>query len=240
MTDERNQNQITRKDAKNCFVESLNDVFAIGKIHLNFAAYDTNKPAGQRQTAGVHIFIAADEFMELCRKVSCGEFKFLWQQKKKNNDKEPLYTSLGGTSAEKLAKQNRSRPDGMSLSRTFKVMTADRAELLLVADSGPGVTTEKGLITPKFGSKPENHIAVSMTLDTFGELLLATQAHYQAWLTAWYMGGCKTVQQKPYNQKTRTQNPQLQAPTSAPAQSSFIPDAYLGIGTVSDDDDLPF
>ena len=36
MTDERNQNQITRKDAKNCFVESLNDVFAIGKVHLNF------------------------------------------------------------------------------------------------------------------------------------------------------------------------------------------------------------
>ena len=240
MTDERNQNQITRKDAKNCFVESLNDVFAIGKIHLNFATYDPNKPAGQRQTAGVHIFIAADEFMELCRKVSCGEFKFLWQQKKKNNDKEPLYTSLGGTSAEKLAKQNRSRPDGMSLSRTFKVMTADRAELLLVADSGPGVTTEKGLITPKFGSKPENHVAVSMTLDAFGELLLATQAHYQAWLTAWYMGGCKTVQQKGCNQKTQTQNAQAQALSSAPAQSSFIPDAYLGIGTVSDDDDLPF
>ena len=98
MTEERNQNQITRKDAKNCFVESLNDVFAIGKVHLNFAAYDPNKPAGQRQTAGVHIFIAADEFMELCRKVSCGEFKYLWQTKKKNNDKEPLYQSLGGTS----------------------------------------------------------------------------------------------------------------------------------------------
>ena len=122
MTDERNQNQITRKDAKNCFVESLSDVFAIGKIHFNFAAYDPNKPAGQRQTAGVHIFIAADEFMELCRKLSCGEFKFMWQQKKKNNDKDPLYQSLGGTSAEKLAKQNRSRPDGMSLSRTFKIM----------------------------------------------------------------------------------------------------------------------
>lgn len=52
MTDERNQNQITRKDAKNCFVESLNDVFAIGKIHLNFSAYDPNKPAGQRQMQG--------------------------------------------------------------------------------------------------------------------------------------------------------------------------------------------
>lgn len=244
MTDERNQNQITRKDAKNCFVESLNDVFAIGKIHLNFSAYDPNKPAGQRQTAGVHIFIAADEFMELCRKVSCGEFKFMWQQKKKNNDREPLYTSLGGTSAEKLAKQNRSRPDGMSLSRTFKVMPGDRVELLLVADSGPGVTTEKGLITPKFGNKPENHVAVSLSLDAFGELLLATQAHYQAWLTAWYMGGCKTMQPKNYSQKPQSQNaqqPNQVSPAASPSQAPYVPDASLGIGSsMNDDDDLPF
>ena len=244
MTDERNQNQITRKDAKNCFVESLSDVFAIGKIHFNFAAYDPNKPAGQRQTAGVHIFIAADEFMELCRKLSCGEFKFLWQQKKKNNDKDPLYQSLGGTSAEKLAKQNRSRPDGMSLSRTFKIMIADRTDLLLIADSGPGMTTEKGLITPKFGSKPENHVAVSLSMDAFGELLLATQAHYQAWLTAWYMGGCKMVQPKTYTTKEQTSDTKHQnnqTTTPAPAQAPYVPDAYLGIGSsMNDDDDLPF
>lgn len=244
MTDDRNQNQITRKDAKNCFVESLSDVFAIGKIHLNFAAYDPNKPAGQRQTAGVHIFIAADEFMELCRKLSCGEFKFMWQQKKKNNDREPLYTSLGGTSAEKLAKQNRSRPDGMSLSRTFKIMIADRTDLLLIADSGPGITTEKGLITPKFGSKPENHVAVSLSMDAFGELLLATQAHYQAWLTAWYMGGCKTMQPKNYSQKPQSQNAQQAnraSSAASPSQAPYVPDAYLGIGSsMNDDDDLPF
>ena len=244
MTDERNQNQITRKDAKNCFVESLNDVFAIGKIHLNFSAYDLSKPVGQRQTNGVHIFLAADEFMELCRKASCGEFKFMWQTKKKNNDKDPLFQSLGGTSAEKLAKQNRSRPDGMSLSRTFKVMPGDKVELLLVADSGPGVTTEKGLITPKFGNKPENHVTVSMTLDSFGELLLVTQAHYQAWLTAWYMGGCKTMQPKTYNQKPQNASQQNTAQPAqiVQAQPSYIPDAYLGISTsVSDDDDeLPF
>ena len=237
MTDERNQNQITRKDAKNCFVESLNDVFAIGKIHLNFAAYDPNKPAGQRQTAGVHIFIAADEFMELCRKVSCGEFRFMVQTKKKNNDKTPLYQSLGGTSAEKLKAQSRTRPDGMSLSRTLKIMIADRSDLLLVADSGPGETTEKGLITPKFGSKPENHVTVSMTLDTFGELILATQAHYQAWLNAWYMGGCKTIQPKNYTQK---QQQTAATTTPSPSQTQFVPEASFGIGLASGDDDLPF
>ena len=37
MDNERNQHQIIRKDARNCFVESLSDAFAFGKVHLGFA-----------------------------------------------------------------------------------------------------------------------------------------------------------------------------------------------------------
>lgn len=47
---EQNTSQIIRKDAKGCFVESLNDGFPIGKIHLTFATYDLSRPAGERQT----------------------------------------------------------------------------------------------------------------------------------------------------------------------------------------------
>ena len=61
MAEDRNQNQIIRKDARNCFVESLNDAFEIGRIHLAFATYDLSKPAGQRQTNNIHIYIAVDE-----------------------------------------------------------------------------------------------------------------------------------------------------------------------------------
>ena len=50
MAEERNNYQIARKDAKNCFVESLNDSFPIGRVHFAFATYDVNRPAGQRQT----------------------------------------------------------------------------------------------------------------------------------------------------------------------------------------------
>ncbi len=32
MDDTRNQNQIIRKDARGCFVESLSDAFEIGRI----------------------------------------------------------------------------------------------------------------------------------------------------------------------------------------------------------------
>ena len=43
MQEDRNQSQIIRKDAKNCFVESLSDAFDKGKAHFAFATYDVNK-----------------------------------------------------------------------------------------------------------------------------------------------------------------------------------------------------
>ena len=180
-----NNNQITRKDAKNCFVESLNDSFDIGKIHFAFATCDVSKPAGQRQTNNIHIYINVDEFLELCRKLCCGELKYMMQTKKKANDNTPLFEHLGGTAAEILAKRNKSRSDGKSLSRTAKLIVGNK-DLLFIADSGPGETNEKGLIVPKFGNSPENHVAVSMTFDSFSELLLATKMHYGAWLAAKY------------------------------------------------------
>ena len=177
MNEDRNQHQIIRKDARNCFVESLNDAFKIGKIHLAFATYDLSRPTGQRQTNNIHIYIAVDEFLELCRKLEGGELRYLLKNKKTTGDKTPLYQCLGGTSAEKLAKYGRSRADGKSLSRT-------------------GETDQKGLIVPKFGSKPENHVAVSMTYEVFSELLLMTRMHYTAWLSAWYADQYHQVNQR--------------------------------------------
>lgn len=186
MSENRNQNQIIRKDARNCFVESLSDAFSIGRIHFAFATYDLNRPTGQRQTNNIHIYIAVDEFLELCRKLTCGELRYMMQNKKSSGDKTPLYQCLGGTSAEKLAKQGRSRKDGMSLSRTAQLLCGSKSDFLFVADSGPGQTNDKGLIVPKFGNKPENHVAISMTFETFSELLLLTKAHFEAWLSVWY------------------------------------------------------
>lgn len=222
MSEERNQYQITRKDAKNCFVESLSDSFGIGKVHFNFASYDLNKPAGQRQTGMVSIYIDADEFLELCRKLTCGELRYMVQsQKSAASPRAALYQSLGGTSAEKLKAQNRSRSDGKSLSRTLQILTGNKTDLLLVADSGPGETTEKGLIVPKFGNKPENHITVSMSLDVFGELLLITKTHYEAWLSAWYahrISNLPPVQQTPPKPKN-SESPE------APAQA--VPNEFF-------------
>ena len=88
---DENNNQIIRKDAKNCFVDSLKDVFKIGKIHLNFATYDLSRSSGKRQRNNVAIYIPVDEFMELNRKLICGQLNFILTQKKKNEDSKPIY-----------------------------------------------------------------------------------------------------------------------------------------------------
>ena len=178
--------RIIRKDARNCFVESLNDAFPIGKAHLCFSSYDLGKPTGQRQTDYINIYLAVDEVLELCRKLYSGELRYLVQSKKKNADSAPIYQSLGGTSAEKLAKLDRSRADGKSLSRTMQVCVGNKSDFLLIAESGPGEENERGLIVPKFGGKPEQHVAVSMQFETLSELLLTTKAHYEAWLHSLY------------------------------------------------------
>lgn len=225
MQDERNQDQITRKDAKNCFVESLRDCFSFGRFHFTFASYDLTKPAGQRQTNQIQIYIPVGEFLNLCRKLECGELRYLMQNRKQTGDRKPLYEILGGTSAEKLARQGRPRPDGRSLSRVMQLLAGSKSDLLLVADSGPGDTTDKGLIVPRFGKNPENHVAVSMSFDLFAELLLETKLHYQAWLSTWYAlygqtsGLSNTWQDNRHPQQAATGRIPAQSRNPAPASN---------------------
>ena len=110
MDKERNAHQIVRKDGKGCFVESLNDAFSIGRCHLAFASYDLNRPAGERQTNLVQIYLDCGELLELCRKAESGELLLRLQDKKQKGDKTPLYQCMGGTSAEKLRRIGRPRP----------------------------------------------------------------------------------------------------------------------------------
>ena len=84
----------------------------------------------------------------------------------------------------------------------MQLLAGSKSDLLLVADSGPGDTTDKGLIVPKFGKNPENHVAVSMSFDLFSELLLETKVNYQAWLAAWYVS-CGTTRTAIPNQQNR-------------------------------------
>lgn len=205
MNDERNQDQIIRKDARNCFVESKNDSFDRNRIHFFFATYDTTKPEGARYINTVNIYIPAEEFLELCRKLGSGELKYIVNEKKKNNDESDIYKTMGGTSADKLKQFNKARTDGMSLSRCFRISIGRKTEVALTADSGPGETDAKGLIVPRYKGKPENHVAIGMSFDDFSELMLMTKAHFDAWLTARYMKGVSTNKTAGYNNSKKNQ-----------------------------------
>ena len=213
MAEDRNLQQIIRKDAKNCFVESLSASFDKGKAHFAFATYDLNKPSGNRQTNCVHIYISIPELLELCRKLACGELRYLWQERKKAGDSRPIQEWLGGTSAEKLAQYGKPRPDGKSLSRVAKLLAGQKSDFLFGADSGPGEKDAKGLIVPRFGKKPENHVSVSMTWDALSELLLITKTHYEAWLAAWYLSQIHSERSRPAPQATKaSESPKPQTP----------------------------
>ena len=221
MSGEKNASQIIRKDARNCFVESLSDAFGNGRAPFVFATYDLNKPAGPRQTNNIHIYIAIPELLELCRKLSCGELRYIMQQKKQTGDSKPIQEWLGGTSAEKLRQYGKPRPDGKSLSRVCKLMAAQKTDFLFTASSGPGEKDAKGLIVPKFGNRPENHVAVSMTFDALSELLLMTRTHYESWLTAWYLSQTHSGQQQTRRPPEAIQAGPYQPPASSQEYSGL-------------------
>ena len=224
MADERNVSQIIRKDARNCFVESLSDSFANGRAHFAFATYDLSKPTGQRQTNSIHIYISIPELRELCRKLSSGELRYIMQQMKQNGDNKSIQEWLGGTSAEKLRQYGKARQDGKSLSRVCKLLAGQKTDFLLIADSGPGDKDAKGLIVPRFGNKPENHVAVSMTFESLSELLLMTKTHYEAWLTAWYLSQRQSTHQQnlmPANWHAAAQLHSRQEYLNTPARKCF-------------------
>ena len=185
-TEDLNRYQIIRKDAKGCFVETKSDCFCYGKTHLEFSQYDASRPAGQRQTNHVHIYIDVPEFLHLAHEALSGALHLRANQQKGKNDLKPLFEHLGGTSAEKLRQFGKSRPDGKSLSRIVKLIWGQKVDYLIVADSGPGEADAKGLIVPRFGKTPENHVSVGLSWRNLNELLLMTQVHYGAWLAAQY------------------------------------------------------
>ena len=107
------------------------------------------------------------------------------------------------------------------MSRTVQLLPSTKSDFLFVADSGPGEETAKGLIVPKFGKNPENHVSVTMTYDAFSELMLLTKAHYQAWLTAWYIQNPIAKQEKKQRTQQQSNRPAERQSPAAPAYGAM-------------------
>lgn len=102
-------------------------------------------------------------------------------------------------------------------------MAAQKFDFLFVADSGPGETDSKGLIVPRYGKNPENHVSVSLTWDALAELLLYTKTHYEAWLASWYLSQTRS-NRKPQPQQAEKAPPVQHPPTVAPQLQFTFPE----------------
>lgn len=214
-----NWGQIIRKDAKDCFVEVRNDTFHLGKVHLQFVSYDTTRPKGNRYTNNISIYIDVPEFLVLTQEAASGALHVRMQQYKQAGNKAALYEHLGGTSAKHLERYGRPRPDGKSLSRVVRLTVAAKSDYFLTADSGPGEENKTGLIVPRFGSKPEQHVSVILSWRQLNELLITAVEHYRAWLSAKYMTEWAAIHAQRTGGRDRSYAGQkkLQQPASAPA-----------------------
>lgn len=97
-----------------------------------------------------------------------------------------LFRQMGGTSAEKLKRQDKARSDGNGESRQIKLTVGEKKRYVLSAESGPGKQDEKGLIVPLYGTKPEHRIIIGMSHDEIKGLALVLKAHINSFLSAKY------------------------------------------------------
>lgn len=233
-----NRYQIIRKDARGCFVEVKNDCFHLDKVHLQFVAYDKSRPSGQRYTSNIHIYIDVPEFLSLAQEAACGSLHMRMRQYKNERKSDPLYEHLGGTAAKRLAYYGKARADGMSLSRVVKLTAAEKSDYFFTADSGPGEENKTGLIVPRFGKSPEQHVSVILTWRQLNELLLTTVAHYNAWLSAKYAADWNQVHASRFGDQGQerkentpvTSSPERRSPPPA-TPSPIAPGQQQGFGS---------
>ena len=225
-----NRDQIIRKDARNCFVEVKNDCFHLDKVHLQFVAYDKSRPAGQRYTSNINIYIDVPQFLTLAQEAANGSLHMRMQQYKNERKSDPLFEHLGGTAAKRLAYYGKARADGKSLSRVVKLTVAEKSDYFFTADSGPGEENQTGLIVPRFGKNPEQHVSVILTWRQLNELLFTTVAHYNAWLAAKYAADWATVHAPRFKEKSKKEEQQRRDTAPAPQPPARHSDAVAAQG----------
>lgn len=194
--------QIIRIDGKNCFVEVMSGQFHKGKVILNFEQYDDTKAKGERTVARITYFMPFDKFLQLEQDVKSGKLAKL-AEKEKSINKYPgaIYTDLTGTSNELLKRNNQARPDGHSESRQLKIIPGLKADFMFQAEKGPGEKSDKGIIKPLYGNKPEQKVAIPMSGNDIKRLFSLTKIHIVGYITSQYNIRATKIQEERENIK---------------------------------------
>lgn len=168
--------QIHRADGKSKFVESLSRSFEIGKVILNFVEYDDKRKAGDRIVNQISIYMDFSKFRVFAQDMISGRYAALAK-----TTKGSLYQDLTGTSAQRLAQQDRAREDGKSESRKFSIAGSAKG-FFFTAESGPGETSDTGLIKP--AGRTEKKVSIPLAIEDAKAIVLTTLAAMDAYETA--------------------------------------------------------
>lgn len=175
--------QVYRIDGKNVFLEILNSALGINKVVINFIKYDSQS---FKQVSKISIYLNKMEALRIANDILNGRFAKLAKIEldKGNKYANAIYTSLGGTSSARLAKQNKSRTDGAAIARQFKIVPGSRSPWVLEGHQGKGKELENGLISME---KSEEVVRVPLKDDDLKEFALAIQLAIQSYETASYV-----------------------------------------------------
>ena len=211
--------QILRVDGKGCFVEFMSGMFEplkpgkLGKVLMNFCTYNEQN---NTQTCLIPIYIDIPKFCALTDDIRFGRLKPLAAREKQavaNGQKryeDSIWQDMGGTSAKVLARQGKSRPDGMSESRVFDIVPARKENTyLLKATRGAGEETAQGIIAPKIDYRNKasyDQIQIAVSDDDLRAIAKTIDMYIEAYYTAQWMRGAFTK-----SNTTNTQASQSQA-----------------------------
>lgn len=188
-------NQIIRKDGKNCFVEVLNNYFRFNKVAFNFVEYDPNAQKGNKFKNQVMIFMDFDVFLRVSHDFLVSK-RIPAQLAKSKADAEarsaksgkteypiPFVLVRGGTSEERLKARGAERPDGKALAKLLKLSPGFKFPCMFRAEQGPGKSNETGLIVPQY-DKPEQMVQIGLSTEAIKELFITVETHVKSYISA--------------------------------------------------------
>ena len=197
----RAKSQIVRKDGKEVIFEVMDNGFSIDRVTLNFQKYDKNAPAGQKVKDRISIYIGFPQMLRIINDFAVtgrGYQRLRAEQAEAQKNGQRYWgfqIAMGGTSAEALSRQNRTRQDGKPEFRSLSVMPSYKGNgIALSASSGPGKVTQTGGYTSD--GKPDATIQLALSYDDFLEVLLITKAAIEAYLSYKYATEYPKIQEE--------------------------------------------
>lgn len=178
MKDRAALEQVMRIDGRNCFAELMMSAIGLDKVTLRFKSYDPSKPAGQRSTGDVSIYMGMYEALRLSRDILSGRVARMGKRERekaaKANSKYPgdVWLSQGGTPSKYSA-------TGRPVARTFSIAPGSNQPWVLCAKQGDAHETKEGLIV--MDGNPKVAVRVPCSDERLKELALAIETVVRVW-----------------------------------------------------------